>query len=146
MARNTIKVKDYLHVNEEYVAGGAITPGMLVALNNAGAVVAHPGANQDAFPMFAQEDELQGKTIDDAYASGNRVQVWVPTRGDIVNGLLANTENVAIGDFLCSNGDGTLQKYVAASVGDYPIAIVGQAIEALNNTSGAAARILFRVY
>lgn len=107
MAKNTIKLKKYSDVIEEFVAGAAITPGMLVALNASGAVIPHGEAAGNAIPMFALEDELQGKTIDDAYANGSPVQVWVAGRGDIVNAIAGAAINA--GDFLVSNGDGKLK-------------------------------------
>jgi len=107
MAKNTIKLKKYSDVIEEFVAGVAITPGMLVALDSAGKVVPHGVASGNAIPMFALEDELQGKTIDDAYEADAPVQVWVAGRGDIVNAI-AGAE-IAAGDFLVSAGNGKLK-------------------------------------
>ena len=107
MAKNTIKLKKYSDVIEEFVAGAAITPGMLVALNASGAVIPHGEAAGNAIPMFALEDELQGKTIDDAYAAGDPVQVWVAGRGDIVNAIAGTA--ITAGDFLVSDGTGKLK-------------------------------------
>ena len=80
---------------------------MLVALDSAGKVVPHGEAAGNAIPMFALEDELQGKTIDNAYEAGDPVQVWVAGRGDIVNAI-AGAE-IAAGDFLVSDGTGKLK-------------------------------------
>lgn len=135
MVKHTIKLKNYLNIFEELVASEAITPGMLIELTSAGEVKKHATASGNALPMFATEDALQGKTIDDAYAHEDPVQVWVPQRGDIVNALLADGQHVEIGDFLESNGTGYLQKYVADIITShstgviYGNAIVGQAIE-----------------
>lgn len=107
MAKNTIKLKKYSDVIEEFVAGAAITPGMLVALNASGAVIPHNAADGNAIPMFALEDELQGKTIDDVYAAGDPVQVWVAGRGDIVNAIAGTA--ITAGDFLVSDGTGKLK-------------------------------------
>lgn len=144
----TIKVKNFSDVNEEIQAAGAITPGMLLALNSSGYVIAHNAAGQNALPMFACEDELQGNGVDDAYASGDKVAVWIPNRGDVVQAILADGENVNIGDYLESNGAGYLQKHVAdkesfesaetGSITVYPNQIVGQVLEAkdLSGSSG----------
>lgn len=107
---NTIKVKKYSDVIEEYTASGAITPGMLLELTSAGEVKAHSKAGQNVFKMFALEDELQGKGINDAYVSGSKVQAWIPYRGDEVLALLADGENVVVGDYLESDGFGRLRK------------------------------------
>jgi hypothetical protein len=115
MKRNTIILKDYLHVFEEYEAAAALSPGMLVELTTAGKIQKHSGAGRTALPMFPIEDALQGKTIRDAYAAGDKVRVWIPQRGDIVYGLLADEESVVIGDYVESNGLGYLRKVSRAN-------------------------------
>ena len=124
MAKNTIKLKKYSDVIEEFVADAAITPGMLVALNASGAVIPHGEAAGNAIPMFALEDELQGKTIDDAYAADDPVQVWIAGRGDIVNAI-AN-ESITAGAFLVSAGNGKLKP-------------VGEATEVVTVTANVSA-------
>lgn len=156
MAKNTIKLKNYSDVMEEYTAtAAAITPGHLVELTSGGLVRVHANAQQNVLPaMFACEDELQGRSIDTAYAASTRVQVWIPYRGDQVYALLKDGENVQIGDALESAGDGTLQKHVpdvdsAADVETiYGNAIVGVALEAVDLTASAnttAGRIMIRI-
>jgi len=148
---NTIKLKKYVDVVEEYEANAAITPGMLIEIMSTGKVRAHANTGQTALPMFALEDELQGNGIADAYASGDRVQAWVASRGEIVYALLANGETAVIGSFLESNGDGYLKVYSADSAGvvEYPSSIVGQALEAvdMSGSSGAdpSGRIKVRI-
>ncbi len=110
----TIKLKKYSDVIEEYVANAAITPGNLVELRSDGKVQNHAQEDKNVLPMFALEDELQGKTIADNYAQHDPVQVWIPYRGDQVYARLKANENVVIGDQLVSAGDGTLKKYDAA--------------------------------
>jgi hypothetical protein len=106
----TIKLKNYTNVFTENTAAAAITPGMLIELTSSGTVRKHNSANTFAMPMFALENYLEGKTIEDAYATGDQVQVWVPGRGDEVYALLADGFNIAIGDALTSNGGGFLKK------------------------------------
>ena len=138
MAYNTIKVKKYSDVIEEKVASAAITPGMLLIIESTGKVKAHDQADKDVFPIFALEDELQGKGIDDAYAANAPVQCWIPYRGDIVNAILADGEKVDIGDPLTSDGYGRLKKHVTDTGSSavpwtvYPEQIVGYAAEALD--------------
>lgn len=112
MGYNTIKLKNFSDVNVEYEAAAAITPGQLIELASSGKVQVHSGAGKTALPMFAVEDELQGKDIHDVYAAGDRVQCWIPGRGDEVYALLADGQNVNIGDKLESNGLGFLRKEV----------------------------------
>lgn len=148
--RRTIKIKNYSKVMEEYTAVAAITPGMLVELTSAGQVQAHSSAGQNVLPpMFACEDELQGNGIRTNYAATDKVQVWVPGKGDIALGILADGENVAVGDPLESNGDGKLKKHVAdvesfesaeaGSITVYPNQVVGVALQAIDvsDSSGA---------
>ena len=138
MAYNTIKVKKYSDVIEEMVASAAVTPGMLLIIESTGKVKAHNQADKDAFPIFALEDELQGKGIDDAYAANAPVQCWIPYRGDIVNAILADGQKVVIGDPLTSDGYGRLKKHVTDTGAStvpwtvYPEQIVGYAAEALD--------------
>lgn len=137
---NTIKLKKYSDVVEEFTAGGAITPGHLVMVNSSGDVVVHNSAGGNAFPMFALENELEGEDMDTAYASDDQVQVWIPGRGDIVNAILKDGQNVVIGDWLESAGDGTLQEHAADSSGGaiYGNQLVGQVVAAvdLSGSSG----------
>jgi hypothetical protein len=155
MKYNTIVLKNYLHIREEYKAAAAIIPGMLVEMSStSGYVQKHANAGRTALPMFAIEDALQGKGINqnlaaDNYAAGDQVQVWIPTRGDIVYALLADEEKVVIGDFLESNGAGYLRKVsrsneswesADANPGGgqhsiYDMHIVGVALEAKDLTS-----------
>ena len=83
-------------------------------------------------PMFALEDELQGKKISEAYAADAPVQIWIPNRGEQVYALIANGETIAIGDKLESAGDGTLQKMVSDSSGElgFGLNLVAIAVEA----------------
>ena len=140
----TIKVKKYSDLIEEHVAEHAvITPGMLVTPSSANKVRPHNEAEGNAIPMFALEDELQGKNIDVNYAIGDPVQVWIPGRGDQVYAILKDDENVAVGDFLVSAGNGELQKKtllesMESHAVDSRMTIVAQAIEAvdLSDSSG----------
>jgi len=134
---NTIKLKKYLDVIEEYEANAAITPGMLIELMSTGKVRKHATSGGDVLPvMFALEDELQGKGITDDYAAGDKVQCWVAQRGEIVQALLADGQNVAIGAALMSDGLGCLTAYTVNTLSSDELAviytnqIVGIALEA----------------
>jgi len=119
----------------------AITPGFLVERTSAGKVQAHSNAGQNAVRMFALEDVLQGKEISDNYAVSAIVQVGIFNAGDEVVALLADGENAAIGSFLESNGDGYLKVHAASSAGavEYPEAIVGQSLVALDFSGSSGA-------
>jgi len=138
MAYNTIKIKKYSDVIEEYPAlTTTIYPGYLIEVDDAGKVKVHATANGTVLPMFALEDELQGGSIETAFAALDRVQCWIPGRGDVVYAQLADGESVAIGEFLSSDGTGKLRKYDAIASGgvvEAPECIVGVALEAVDMT------------
>lgn len=108
MSYNTIKIKVYTNVIEEFVAAAAMYPGSLIELNTDNKVQVHATATGNVLPMFALEDELQGNGIDDAYAAGDVVQCITPRRGDVILAILADGQDVAEGTFLESNGAGYL--------------------------------------
>lgn len=127
--------------HEEAIAGGAITPGMLIKLDSAGEVVVHATQGGPAEKLFALEDALQGNSIDDAYATDDLVGYVAASPGDVVYAYLDVGENVVIGDLLVSAGNGSLEKrtstYIALAI----------ALEALNlsDSEHAAGRIRVRI-
>lgn len=134
MASKTIRIVGP-HIQLELKAAAAITPGHLVEFNStAGSTAVHSTAGGTAAPMFAMEDDLQGKEISEAYAIDTRVQIGVFSPGEQVYARLYNGENAAVGSFLESQGDGTLRVVDSdASVGDIGIkSIVGVAMEAVD--------------
>lgn len=120
MAHNT-EVPKRIHLRgepvfEEAVAGGIIRPGFLVQQNPIGKVIPHSTADGVAEKAFALEDALQGKTIDDSYASGATCFFAICKPGDIVYALLAGGQIATREEFLSSNGDGMLQVSTTNSV------------------------------
>ena len=140
MAYNVIILKgDGTQV--EGLASGAVTPGHLLERDAGGTLSVHSDQGGNASPLFAQKDELQGKTISQAYATATRVLARMMRLGDQVYALLANGETAIIGSFLESAGDGTLQVCPTDSAGvvKYPASIVAVALEAvdMSDSSGA---------
>lgn len=152
----TIILESRDQVIRERVANAAITPGHLIQVMSTGNVRVHPNAAQNAAKIFAVESDNEGEGVDDAYAASDRVKMWFPKPGDMVYALLADGQTAAIGDFLESAGDGTLQVH-AADIAEsaesqtiYEMAIVGMAEEAvdMSGSSGAdpsTARIKVRI-
>src|SRR6056297_466654 len=99
----------------EKTAAAILYPGHLIERTSADKVQKHSTSGGTcSLPMFAIEDENQGNGIDDVYAADARVVCWMPQRGDQVYAVLADdSANVVIGDYLESNGDGTLKKFAA---------------------------------
>ncbi len=151
---NNILIKGEPFRKEGKVAAGqTITPGALLDRNSAGELIDHAGQGLNASPLFAIEDNLQGKGVDDNYAAGNQIQYNVCKPGDVVYALLADGNNVNPTHFLESNGDGTLRLHTPQAVDEggtatftlYNRAIVGRPLESINNTSGGAVRIQIEV-
>jgi len=122
---------------------GGITPGFLVERNASNKYQPHSSAAGIASPIFAVENMLLGKGIDDAYIVDNEaVLAQFCKPGDHVYALLeAGGGNVtAVGTLLNSNGAGLLQ--VGATL---PVA---RALEVVDNdpgTDGAAMRVRVEV-
>ena len=138
---NTIKAKKYFDIIEEKTADATITPGMLIEFTSTG-VKAHATSGGSVTPvMFALEDALQGKDIDDDYVAGDKVQCWIAGRGEKVYALLADGEVTAIGSKLISNGDGTLKVLSQSSEGEaeYPNCIVAVADEVVDMSGSSLA-------
>lgn len=55
---------------------------------------------------IAVEDALQGKTVNNAYADGDRLFIYHPMPGDVVNVLVVSGTNVAVGDKLAVGSGG----------------------------------------
>jgi hypothetical protein len=137
MAYNTIKLKKYQDIIEEYTATAvAITPGSLLEVTSAGLVQAHSTEGGPVLPIIALEDELQGNGIDDDYAVSDKIQCWVAQRGEIAYLNVADSETVSQGDELISDGTGKVKVYTgdAASDEEYPQCLVGIADDDLDMT------------
>jgi hypothetical protein len=139
--RNTVEVLtgDYGPKKEALAAAG-ITPGMLLERDSNNKFKAHATAGGHAQSLFAVEDDLQSNEITTAYSTGNRVFARVFRPGDEVYALIANGENIAIGDKLVSNGDGYLKKRTEDSSGtiveEYVVTYALEAVD-LSDSSGA---------
>ena len=93
--------------------------------------------------LFAAHDRLQGKTIEDNYVSGDKVQCFAPKRGDNVWAWLKDEENVATGAPLTNDDSGSL---VAAVVGtDVVVAFAEEALDLTAADTPADARIVVRI-
>ncbi len=111
-------------IRKEDEAGGVITPGHLLNYDASGDLVAHATAGGNAAPAFAVEQDFLGKTINDNYASEDRVQYVVARPGDEIYAFLAALQSVLKGAFLESAGNGSLREHSpsAASVAEQAIA------------------------
>jgi len=147
MASNQIQLKgDFRH--EEHDAGEAgIYPGMLLELNSSGNVIKHPTAGGRHQKMFANLDPLQGRTKATVYTNGDPVMIILPVSGSVVNALIRDGQDIAIGDELVSNGDGCLAKALDMNSYDELQEVVGYAMEAidLSGSSGTNTTAAVRI-
>ncbi len=138
-AHKTITVKSFYSCQGEAKAAAAITPGMLVERTSAAidTVQAQATHSVNTPRMIALEDDLQGKTIDQAYATGDPVKFRTFLPGDEALVILATSQVIAKGDKLESAGAGLVRKLNAGVA-------LGVATEAVTTTS-ATARIVMEV-
>jgi hypothetical protein len=109
-----------------------ITPGMLITPNGTDHVIPHNVAAANTAAIFALENELLGKGIDDNYVTGDYVQAEHFSGGDWVLAILdASATAIVEGDLLQSAGDGSLE-IVTSSYGN----AIAMAMESVDNSSG----------
>lgn len=144
MAYNRIDL-DAPFRTEEKTGSGAITPGHLLERTSADKVKVHATAEGNIKGRyFALADTLQGNDINDDYSDADRVTLGIFHPGSRVFAILADGQDVSIGDLVESAGDGTLQKHVADTGSSaeemtiYANAIIGIAREAKDISSSSA--------
>jgi len=119
-------------VNDVF-AGAAITPGHLIQRYNSSGMKLRKHATAGAAgAMYALNQSMQNKGLSDAYAAGDLVEAVIFQRGASVYAFIASGNNIANGDALTSNGDGSLK---AAGSG----VVIAYALEAVDNSAGATA-------
>lgn len=143
---NTIIGKSFVNIRDEKIAAGTITPGMLVERTSADKVQAHSVAGGFAAPLFAIEDENQGKDIDDDYAATALVKLWRPVPGEQVYACVDDEtgSDIAIGDAVESDGEGRVRKATdnSAQGSTFP---VGIALEAVGVGPDGGTRVLIEI-
>lgn len=128
---------------EEFLASGTPKPGMLLEQTNASAATAKVHATQGGYAerMFAMEDALQGKTVDDAYTAATIMTVGIVQPGDRVNAMIEGGQSITIGERLISSGNGKLIAEDAAESSGEVKQIIGYALEAFSDTDDGLAAI-----
>ena len=126
---------EFEHV--EHPASAALSPGHLVELLSTGKVRKHATAGGFAETAFAEEDALQGRTVDTAYAADEPVMIAIAQRGAIVRARLAPGVAYTKGMRLISAGDGTLTQVDASE--KQVIAVCTEALDL--SASGAVATL-----
>lgn len=128
---NTIWLGGEMKVVNDVAAGGIFSPGHLIErYNSSGTPLLrkHSGAAGAAAKMFALNQSMLNKGVDDAYAVGDLVEYGIFSPGSTVWALIG-VLTVIQGSLLESAGNGTLRLVTAG----FPIA---QAIEGKVGASG----------
>lgn len=110
MARshNTIIIRGAGGQFDERPATAALSPGHLIFVASTGKFTKNATANRLQI-IVAREDTLQGHTIDDAYATDDRVFAYYPQKGDIINCRVAAAASaITVGTLLSPAADGTV--------------------------------------
>ena len=133
MADNSVikENADYC-INAEADAGSAITPGHALSMDANGDYVPHATADGKSTYLFAdlQIDPDDYKT--DAYDVGERVRAQHVRPGVKVEVIVGASQDLASGDFLVSDGDGTFVEQTDEAEG----AIWGYVAEGEATTTG----------
>lgn len=135
----SVIIKRYVPINNEYAADAAITPGHFLALTATGVAVQATAGGKCM--GVATEDELQGRSMDDAYEANDPVQVWTPRAGDEVRAILKNGATVAQGAYLKVDVGGVL---VAGTATD-AIAVAIAPADASAAVAGEIVRVEVRI-
>lgn len=136
-APSTVWLKGQGHV-KELTAAASIMPGSIVKRNTSQQFAL--GASADEIPLaVALENDLVGKGIDVAIASGDRCRATYAQPGDEFLGILAaNATAVVVGSPLMVGANGTVALRTATNP------VIGYALEAKDNSaSGSTARLKF---
>jgi hypothetical protein len=128
----------------ELPAAEAFSPGHVLYITSARKFAKHAAGGQHVAPVIvAKEDELRGNGVDDAYVADNQAMAWICKPGAIVNMRVQDGQNLAIGDYVESAGDGTIRVYAAdtfsgaEAVSVYPMNIIGIVMKACNMSSSS---------
>jgi len=136
--RRTIQLKGLAPYRELVAAVATIKPGHLIEKDTSGELILHATEGGTSSRLFAIEDSLQGKSVDDTYAIDDQVRHIAAVPGDEVYAFLKAGQSVAIDDDLISNGDGTLIKLSGASSGVTVNQVMAKANEANVLTASGA--------
>jgi len=125
--RNTIIVIG-TGMQSEAVAEAAITPGQVVELLSTGNVQKKATGGTVGEKAVAIEDYLQGNGVADDYGAGDRVLYRVFKSGDESYLILADGENVGVGDLLAFADGGEVQATPTTTAVD--VCVAREAVDA----------------
>jgi uncharacterized protein (DUF697 family) len=144
MAKRRIHAKGMVQ-QDEAIAAGTITPGMLLEIDSAGKVVVHNSEGAVAEKIFAVEDALQGRPVTTNYVATELVTYIMAVKGSSVNALLEAGATYALGDILISAGNGKLMRLADEASAVTTAMHVAIVTEALDLSASAAVDTLSEV-
>jgi len=127
-------------VYREFIADSETRPGSLVAVNASGDA-AFPAAAALVPARFALENVADAVGIDDNYPAGAIMRTRVFESGQEVYALLADGNSVTPASNLVAAANGEL----ALATTETGRALICRSTETINNTSGAAVRIVVEI-
>lgn len=122
---------------EEFKAGEAsIYPGMLLKLNTSGNVVMHTteGGRLGDEIIISAEDALQGNVKTTVFTNGAIVPCFMPKRGDVLNMLVEDGQNLSAGERVMSAGNGKIKSVDDIESGETLVVVIGVAESAIDLT------------
>jgi hypothetical protein len=105
MTANTIVLQDG-GVHEEGILDTAASPGMNIVLADDGKFDPGAGVASATLPCIVKESSLEGKTVDDEIAIGALAPYLIPRRGQLVQILIKDAEDLDIGELVKANTAG----------------------------------------
>jgi len=138
-SNNTIRLhlsRDSKILEDKNAAGGNITPGEILQLDEAGGFEFPSLSTARISPIFAIENIWQGKDIDGTYAVTDKVHAVHCVKGDMVWAWLTTAQTVLIGYALAATGANGYLKSAVVGV-DFTVAIAAEYVA----TIGEPARI-----
>ncbi len=141
---NRIHAKGPFRHTEHKANSALIYPGMLVDIDANNEVAPHAVVGGKNLALFAAEDALQGKTIATIYEDDSIVTCYQFPQGSEVYGLIADGQDLEIGDPVMSNGAGLLIAIGDASGADADW-IIGYMMETADLTGSNTENTTFRV-
>lgn len=131
-----------IYAEKNVASGQTPSPGALVIDDGSGKWTVHDTAGAGGQFYIIDMNIFEQKSVTEAYAAGDRAGAFYPRDGETYNLIVADGEDIAVGDALTSNGDGTLKE--ATTTGATPDVVLFYAEEPLV-TSGSTGRIRARV-
>lgn len=133
---NRIHSKGPFRHEETKAAEAGIYPGMLLRLDANGEVEIHDveGGELGDETLVAEEDALQGNTVDTVYADDAIVSYMIPNKGSVVNLLVEDGQDLSIGEKVMSAGNGCVKAIDTLESGETLAHVIGIAEEAIDLT------------